>query len=247
MRKKKTLKWEEAPMDYDNLLELLKKRRSTRRYVTDPVPDEAIDKIIEAARWAPSGFNQQPWEFVVVKDPKLKKGIVEICTERMKLSAKMERARESWQGSMKVSPPSDEGGNYSVAPVFILLLGDTRTQKGLPMTRRYDEAQGRLAFISGLASAFLYMHLAATSLGLASQWVSAASTAYGNCMIKNLLGIPEEMVIYDMMALGYPAAPHQPRPLREKDKMIHFDKCGPDDFRSNEEVNDFILKTRKVP
>lgn len=234
-------------MEYDNLLELLKKRRSTRRYITDPVPDEAIDKIIEAARWAPSGFNQQPWEFVVVEDPKLKEGIVEICTECMKLSSKMETARESWQGPMKVSPPSDKGGNYSVAPVFILLLGDTRTQKGLPMTRRYDETQGRLAFISGLASAFLYMHLAATSLGLGSQWVSAASTAYGNCMIKNLLRIPEEMVIYDMMVLGYPATPHKPRPLREKDKMIHFDKCGPDDFRSNEEVNDFILKTRKVP
>jgi nitroreductase len=238
---------EAEPMNYDELLELLKERRSTRRYKTDPVPDEAIEKIIEAARWAPSGFNQQPWEFIVVKDPKLREGIVEICMESMKMSFKMEAARESWQGPMQISPPTDKGGNYSVAPVFILLLGDTRTQKGLPMMRRYDETQGRLAFISGLASAFLYMHLAATTLGLGSQWVSAASTAYGNCLIKNLLEIPEEMVIYDMMALGYPAAPHRPRPLREKEEMIHFDKCGPDAFRSDEAVNDFILKTRKIP
>lgn len=88
-------------MDYDKLLELLKKRRSTRRYKPDPIPDDAIDKIIEAARWAPSGFNQQPWEFVVVKDPKLREGIVEICMETMKLSSKMEAARESWQGKMQ--------------------------------------------------------------------------------------------------------------------------------------------------
>jgi nitroreductase len=234
-------------MNYDELIELLKNRRSTRRYKPDPIPDDAIDKIIEAARWAPSGFNQQPWEFVVVKDPKLREGIVEICTEIRKLSSKMEAARESWQGKMQSSPPSDKGGSYSVAPVYILLLGDTRTQKGLPMVRRFDETQGRLAFISGLASAFLYMHLAATSLGLGSQWVSASSTAYGNCMIKNLLGIPEEMIIYDMMVVGYPAAPPKPRPMREKKEMIHFDKCGPYAFRSNEAVNDFILKTRKLP
>ena len=234
-------------MNYDELIELLKNRRSTRRYKPDPIPDDAIDKIIEAARWAPSGFNQQPWEFVVVKDPKLREGIVEICTEIRKLSSKMEVARESWQGKMQTSPPSDTGGNYSVAPVYILLLGDTRTQKGLPMVRRYDETQGRLAFISGLASAFLYMHLAATTLGLGSQWVSASSTAYGNCMIKNLLGIPEEMIIYDMMVVGYPAASPKSRPMREKNEMIHFDKCGPYAFRSNEAVNDFILKTRKLP
>lgn len=234
-------------MSYDELVGILKSRRSTRRYKPDPIPDDAIDKIIEAARWAPSGFNQQPWEFVVVKDPELRKEIVEICMESMKLSSKMEAARESWQGKMQPPPPSDKGGNYSVAPVYILLLGDTRTQKGLPMMRRYDETQGRLAFISGLASAFLYMHLAATTLGLGSQWVSASSTAYGNCMIKNLLGIPEEMIIYDMMVLGYPAAPPNPRPMREKDEMIHFDKCGPDAFRSSEAVNEFILKTRKIP
>ena len=81
-------------MDYDELLELLKKRRSTRRYKPDPVPDEAIDKIIEAARWAPSGFNQQPWEFVVVKDQKLKEGNVEICMEDIFMPSIVPRARK---------------------------------------------------------------------------------------------------------------------------------------------------------
>ena len=47
---------------------------------------------------------------------------------------------------------------------------------GLPMERRYDYPLMQGAFLSGLASAFLYMHLAATSLGLASQWVSSVSS-----------------------------------------------------------------------
>ena len=53
-------------MEYEALLDLVKKRRSIRRFKPDPIPDEDIAKIIEVARWAPSGFNMQPWEFVVV-------------------------------------------------------------------------------------------------------------------------------------------------------------------------------------
>jgi len=56
-------------MDYEGLLELVKKRRSIRRFKPDPIPDEYLDKILGVARWAPSGFNMQPWEFVVVRKP----------------------------------------------------------------------------------------------------------------------------------------------------------------------------------
>ena len=66
----------EIAVDYDSLLVLVKKRRSIRRFNPDPIPDEYISKIIEVARWAPSGFNMQPWEFVVVKKPELREKIV---------------------------------------------------------------------------------------------------------------------------------------------------------------------------
>ena len=77
---------------YEDLLELLKYRRSIRRFKPDPIPDEYIDKIIEAALWAPSGFNMQPWEFVVVKNQELKDSIVQICRNSIELSIKMEAA-----------------------------------------------------------------------------------------------------------------------------------------------------------
>ena len=47
-------------MDYDQLLELVKRRRSKRRFKPDPIPDASIERIIEVARWAPSGFNRLP-------------------------------------------------------------------------------------------------------------------------------------------------------------------------------------------
>ena len=68
-------------MDYDGFLKLIKSRRSIREIKPDPVPDEYIEKILEAARWAPSGFNMQPWEFVVVRDPDLKRGIKQIVDD----------------------------------------------------------------------------------------------------------------------------------------------------------------------
>jgi nitroreductase len=234
-------------MDYDGFLGLVKKRRSIRQFKPDPVPDEYIDRIIEAARWAPSGFNLQPWEFVVVRDQKLKDSMVQVFKEANANNFKMEAARESWQiKSVATQPPktSVQANDYSKAPVFIILLGDTRTNAGLPMGRRYDYPLMHGAFLSGLASAFLYMQLAATSLGLASQWVSAVASPYGHCLVKKLLGIPHELEAYDMMALGYPDGEVKPRLIRDQKEMVHYDYCGKEAFRSDETVRDFIAKIR---
>ena len=57
--------------------DIVKNRRSIRRSKPDPVPDEYITKIIDAARWAQSGANAQPWEFIVVKDKKLRETIID--------------------------------------------------------------------------------------------------------------------------------------------------------------------------
>ena len=50
--------------------------------------------------------------------------------------------------------------------------------------------------------------------------------------------------IYDALALGYPAVQPRPKLLREKYKMVHYDYCGPDVFRTDDEVKDFIRKAR---
>lgn len=62
-------------MDFFDVVE---RRRSIRKYLSKEVPDEILKKIIGAANMAPSALNQQPWEFVVVKDKELKRKIREI-------------------------------------------------------------------------------------------------------------------------------------------------------------------------
>jgi nitroreductase len=234
-------------MKYEELLELVKNRRSIRRFKPDPIPDEYVEKIIDVAHWAPSGFNQQPWEFVVIKNPELKKQIGDYCKEQLLLGHKMIAATNpSHQVPASIHHLDPEGGNFGVAPVFILLLGDHRSIQLMPSSTQYGTEYLNNTFNAGLTCSFLYMHLAASTLGLAAQWVSAVQAPYVSFMVKELLGIPKYLSIYDMIALGYPAAEPKPRTIRPVEQMVHHDYCGPNAFRSDEDIMEYIKQTRGV-
>lgn len=75
-------------MKTNQILTTIKNRRSIRRYTKENVPDKAIEAVLEAGRWAPSGLNNQPWKFVIIKDREVKQqlstltessGIVKLC------------------------------------------------------------------------------------------------------------------------------------------------------------------------
>ena len=210
-------------MEYQSVLDLVKKRRSVRRFRPDSIPDDYIDKIIEVARQAPSGFNTQPWEFVIVKDEGLRKKIVDLFPPQNDLRA-----------------PRD----FRSAPAYIIQLGDPRTKTGLPEFIAGDEAMNEPIFISSLANSFLYMILAATTLDLTCQWVSVAGAPPIQAGLKKLIGIPELFRIYDMLALGYAAAEPRPKLLRDTVGMVHYDYCSKDEFRTNEEAAAFAKKTQ---
>jgi hypothetical protein len=78
----------------DAFLEVLQARRSIRTgFLKDkPVPDELIEKILEAARWAPSAGNSQPWEFLVIRSLEIREKIVEIFKTQMRDKIEIEEA-----------------------------------------------------------------------------------------------------------------------------------------------------------
>jgi nitroreductase len=61
-----------------DIFEIIRTRRSIRKFTGEPVTDEIIDRIIEAGTWAPSGMNNQPWKFAVIKNAELKTQIAEL-------------------------------------------------------------------------------------------------------------------------------------------------------------------------
>jgi nitroreductase len=231
--------------EFDNFLELVKKRRSIRRFKSDSIPDHIINKIIEAASWAPSGFHTQPWEFVILKEEADRKKIVEITAASWEISKELEKARPAWQGKKwGMKGMTNEPGDYSQAPVYILLIGDKRPLDALPMCVQCDPNNRDLIYWSSLSNAFLQMHLAATTLGLGAQWYSTVQVPANACLIKEYLGIPQEFDVFDMMILGYPAAKPPKKVVRKQKEMVHWGKGVGNEMRSQDQVRDFVKRTR---
>jgi nitroreductase len=231
-------------MNYEQLLAGVKARRSSRVYKPDPVPDELINKIIEVARWAPSGANSQPWDFIIVKEKELRQKIVGFYKDFLGLYYKIEHTRlrdPELKFPAASKPPAKIG--YEDAPVYILVCGDPRTKAAYPLYTRVEIADK--IFESSLANTFLYMQLAASTLGLGSQWVSGIRMWYVQCMVKDLLEIPAEFEIYDMFVVGYSATNPQPRYPRAPDEMVHTDRYDGNKYRSDAELHAFISKIRK--
>jgi nitroreductase len=65
-----------------DLYEVIKSRYSVRSYLNKPVEQEKLDRILDAARLAPSGSNRQPWKFVVVRDAETRKKLVPACSNQ---------------------------------------------------------------------------------------------------------------------------------------------------------------------
>ena len=61
-----------------DVLEAIRNRRSIRKYISKPVEEDKLQKILEAGRWAPSASNKQPWHFVVIKDESMRKKLADI-------------------------------------------------------------------------------------------------------------------------------------------------------------------------
>ncbi|MEO0093847.1 MAG: nitroreductase family protein [candidate division WOR-3 bacterium] len=62
--------------------EVVKKRKSVRAYKKDPIPEEVLNRIMEAVRIAPSAKNLQPWKFIIVKDPQIIQELVPACNNQ---------------------------------------------------------------------------------------------------------------------------------------------------------------------
>lgn len=211
-------------MDYESFIELVKKRRTTRTYRSDPIPEEFIDKVIEGARWAPTGANTQPFEFVVVKDAQVKKRIKEIFEETTMVTQKTERRAQVSKRNF-----------LEKAPVLVIVLGDPRFKEAFPKGEARDEI-----FHASLSAAIQNMHLAATSLGLGgSVWTTVGPVA--GIKIRELLDIPQIFTIKTIMPLGYPQA-RPSAPTRRK-TVVHKESYDMKRFKKDDEVQEIIEKT----
>ncbi len=160
---------------YEDFLELLKYRRSIRRFKPDAIPDEYITKILDAAHYAMSGANSQPWEFIVVKAPNTKKKLFEAYLHQHEQAWYMEQMHAPQYRQPAFSFPPEEmkksldiNTGWRDAPAIIVVLEDPRKQFGSVLAAFQPPAE---VLSESMAHCTMVMHLAAASLGLGSQRV----------------------------------------------------------------------------
>ncbi len=218
-------------MSIEELRGLVEKRRSTRGYdESRKISDEALHTILDCARWAPSGGNGQPWEFIVVRDQATRYRIADYYMKQMEQKREMDLAV---RGTAKMT-----GDGFRHAPVHIVVLGDPRVKEAYPIRTKLEKAESH--FITGLANATLLIHLAATSLGLASQYVSDANSPYMETMLKVLLKIPEPLRIYHLIPIGYGKGNVVAPPRRSLEEVIHHESYDMTKYRADAAFDSFV-------
>lgn len=164
----------------NEVLEAIKGRRSVLRFTEEPVPENKLELILEAGRWAPSYANSQPWRFIVVRDQEKKR----------KLGELVERIALANRGRVAIS-----GRGLGNPPVVIVVV--------------VDPLRDPRHFLEAGAVAAQNMALAAHSLGLASYWAGVyepgGSRHSVERQVKKLLGVPRELRVVAMLPIGVPA------------------------------------------
>ncbi len=172
-------------------IDLIRKRRSIRKYQDREVEKEKIDLIVEAALRSPSSRSLNPWEFVVVTDRELIK---------------------------KLSEAKEHGSSFlRSAPLAVVVCADPQ---------RCD------VWIEDCSIASIIIQLQAQDLGLGSCWVQIRKRMHQSGIpaeqyVKELLGIPEDMVVESIIGIGYSSEEKLPHPYSSLQfEKVHYDRFG---------------------
>jgi nitroreductase len=201
---------------------IIQDRRSIRQYTDEPVSEEHLGMILEAARQAPSGEDAQPWRFIIVKDPVTRKHLGAIAGggsgrrfTAEYVTQKMQERFESLEDEAKRKAVFEKltSGRVSAfladAPVNIVVCG-RKDVWDLP----YDTS-----------AAIENMLLMVTALGLGACWVIAPCIDIRDEeRLKDLLAVPEGVKIISIVALGHPTRPHRPRPRLPLNELVYDEK-----------------------
>ncbi len=229
-------------LNIDEFVELAHARRSVRRYKPDPVKDEDIQKILECARWAMSGANGQPWEFIVVKDKETRAKIFELYKAHRRFVDVMERTRLE-EIRQPIIGALDEGyPMFREAPVLIIVCGDPRTLQATVLAAQIVGAE-RDVYHMNMANATTMIHLAAASLGMGTQWVS--TTVHFEAGLKQLLGVPQIYRIPQIVPVGYPDYTPHGVWRRKLGDIVHNEKYDMAKYRSDEGIVTELVALRK--
>jgi len=174
----------------------LRSRRSIRRFKIDAVSDKILRRLIETATCAPSAHDMQPWRFIVLRDPEIKKRLAYAIAEKFREDSRADGVTEA-DIDIQIERTNRR---INDAPVIIVLCRDTMKVKSQPDEIR-RQAEVRMAEQS-VALAGLQLLLAAHAEGLGGTWICWPLFAPEATSLA--LDLPANWAPQGMIFLGYP-------------------------------------------
>jgi nitroreductase len=177
-------------------IEAVKKRRSIHFFTNEKVVDEDLEYVLEAARWAPSAGNSQPWRFIVIRNPD-----------------NIHKVWESTTGIYDITPQNF----IKKAPVIIIVCTDTTAYKG-----KQSDIKSDLYCIQDSALATMNLLLAVCDRGLGACWVGM----FREEKLRDALKIPAKIKPVAIIPVGHTKSQEKSRPRRPLEELVHHETFG---------------------
>ncbi len=199
-----------------SMLDFIGLRRSIRKYQAKSVPKKMVEEILTAAGWAPSAHNAQPWRFIVLDDPAVKRRLAEAMAKAWASDmAKDSSAVEPKKFKLRVE-------RFATVPALVIACLSMEGMAKFPDEKR--QGCERDLAMQSLAAAVQNMLLAAHSLGLGACWFCAP--AFCKETVRQVLKIPSDIEPEALIAMGYPAEKPPVPPRKPLDAYCFKDKWG---------------------
>ncbi|MBS1112931.1 MAG: hypothetical protein H6Q92_694 [Nitrospirae bacterium] len=197
--------------------EAIENRRSIRKFKPDPIPEEHITALIDAARLAPSGCNAQPWRFKVVQDSETKRKLAQAAYDQSFLAQApvVLVCCADVKGYLKgtVSGIQELGQTGSIDDRIVKILLRRTSQMDTQMKVMSKEQLGaRMAF--NIAIAVEHIVLRALDFGLGTCWVRLIEEQ----KVREIFGWDDNLFVVALLPIGYPGESPVPRkrlPIQE--------------------------------
>lgn len=188
-----------------DLYDAMSTLRAVRKLRPDPIPDEVLERVLQAACWAPTGGNQQPWKVIVITDPDTKAGLQAIYRPEWqryvtgfmaRLDGQPEEVVEPWR---KVSAAGDHLADHlHEAPAILLFCANP---KAMAIT---DAKLDRVSMVGGGS---VYPAVQNAMLACVAEGLGCTLTTL-HCLrepeVKELLAIPDSWATVALVPIGYP-------------------------------------------
>ncbi|HWI62159.1 MAG TPA: nitroreductase family protein [Symbiobacteriaceae bacterium] len=204
-----------------DVLEAITSRHSVRAFLPDPVPEETLMQLLDAAHQAPSSMNLQPWEFIVVTSQEAKDALSECVTAGNVNVVKNGGATFVCLGSMRQQDAlADRLEKQWITPDATPERIE-RVQRNL-LRLREDKEFRREHVLTNTYIAVAQLVLAAERFGLGSLWMGG----FFEEKVKAAMGIPDDYIVASLITVGRPApeAALQPRKRRPLSEIYSFNR-----------------------